>query len=78
MAALGLDLETIEQRPHALFADYFTDTELAAVRAAGANGDVEVARIWSAKESVLKAAGLGLRIGHAAHPGRCGTRTRFG
>jgi phosphopantetheinyl transferase len=62
ITALGIDLETIEPRPHDLFADYFTDPETDRARAAGALRDLEVARIWSAKEAVLKAAGLGLRV----------------
>ncbi|HJX52530.1 MAG TPA: 4'-phosphopantetheinyl transferase superfamily protein [Polyangia bacterium] len=61
-ARIGADLETVEPRDPALVRQFFSESE--ADRVAKANGsdvDRTVARIWSAKESVLKAMGLGLR-----------------
>lgn len=54
---LGADLETIEPRDPALARQFFTDAEIAA-----ATTDLLVARTWSAKEAVLKALGVGLRV----------------
>jgi phosphopantetheinyl transferase len=61
-ASLGLDLETIEAIGVDWCADYFVAHEMDAVRAAGEARDRVVATIWSAKESALKALGLGLRM----------------
>jgi phosphopantetheine--protein transferase-like protein len=61
-ASIGADLETVEPRDPALVRQFFSEGE--ADRVAKTNGrDAErtVARIWSAKEAVLKAMGIGLR-----------------
>ncbi|MHB8878887.1 MAG: 4'-phosphopantetheinyl transferase family protein [Myxococcaceae bacterium] len=57
---LGADLEMVEPRDPALVRTFFTAHEQATV--AAEPGARAVARIWSAKESVLKALGLGLRL----------------
>ena len=59
-ARIGADIETVEPRDPALVRQFFSESE--ADRVAG-GGDVDrtVARIWSAKEAVLKAMGIGLR-----------------
>lgn len=59
---IGADLETVEPRDLALVRQFYTDSEAAIVDAAGDARDEVVARIWSAKEAVLKLLGLGLRI----------------
>lgn len=59
---IGADVETIEARDKALVRQFFTDDEGRVVAAAGADADLAVARIWSAKEAVLKLLGLGLRL----------------
>jgi phosphopantetheinyl transferase len=59
---IGADLETVEPRDPALVRQFFTDGETALVAGGGQNGDEIVARIWSAKEAVLKLLGLGLRL----------------
>lgn len=59
---IGADLETIEPRDLALVRQFFTDDEATLVAAGGAARDEVVARIWSAKEAVLKLLGLGLRL----------------
>jgi phosphopantetheinyl transferase len=59
---IGADLETIEPRALALVRQFFTDGEAALVAASGQARDEVVARIWSAKEAVLKLLGLGLRL----------------
>ena len=59
---IGADLETVEPRDLALVRQFYTDSEAAVVDAAGDARDEVVARIWSAKEAVLKLLGLGLRI----------------
>jgi len=61
-ASLGIDLETIEPRGADWCADYFVAHEMDAVRAADNDRDRVVATIWSAKESAIKALGLGLRL----------------
>ena len=60
---LGVDLEVVEPRDAALVRTFFTEHEQAVVAAAsGRMMDLYVARTWSAKEAVLKALGLGLRL----------------
>ncbi len=60
---LGADLETVSPRDPALVRQFFTDREQALVAAApAADRDRLVARLWSAKESVTKALGVGLRV----------------
>lgn len=61
-ARIGADLETVEPRDAALVRQFFTDEEAAAVEASGGDRDLVMARIWSAKEAVLKLVGLGLRL----------------
>ena len=61
-ARIGADVETIEPRDPALVRQFYTDGEAQIVEAAGDDRDEIVARIWSAKEAVLKLLGLGLRI----------------
>jgi phosphopantetheinyl transferase len=59
---IGADLETIEPRDPALVRQFYSESEAQIVDAAGDDRDEIVARIWSAKEAVLKLLGLGLRI----------------
>jgi 4'-phosphopantetheinyl transferase len=59
---IGADVETIEPRAPALVRQFFTESEAALVAGSGDNRDEVVARIWSAKEAVLKLLGLGLRL----------------
>jgi len=61
-ARIGADLETVEPRDSALVRQFFTDDESALVDASGDDRNLTIARIWSAKEAVLKLVGLGLRI----------------
>ena len=60
--ALGCDIEVIEPRSPAFLSDYFTPGERALI---ARGGITEVPRLtallWSAKESALKALGVGLR-----------------
>jgi phosphopantetheinyl transferase len=60
--ALGIDVETVEPREIDWCEDYFVTREMDAVRASGGLRDRVVATIWSAKESVVKALGVGLRM----------------
>ena len=56
---LGCDLEAVEPRSEAFVADYFTEAEQAVICAE----DSTMAAVhWSAKESALKALGIGLGI----------------
>ena len=62
-AVLGCDLELIEPRSDAFAGDYFTAEEQALVaRATAADRYRLLALLWSAKESVLKALRVGLRM----------------
>ena len=59
---IGVDLERIEPRPASFIEDYFTNAEQELVSACPAERRmVLVNLIWSAKESMLKALGVGLR-----------------
>jgi len=60
---LGCDLELIEDRSAAFAADYFTAREqILIAQAEPADRLLLLALLWSAKESVLKALGEGLRL----------------
>lgn len=60
---LGCDLELIEPHSDAFIADYFTDDERVMVaQTPAADRTCIAALIWSAKESALKALGMGLRL----------------
>lgn len=59
--ALGCDLEIVEPHSDAFLADYFTSEEQSLVTG-GANRDLLLALLWSAKESALKALRTGLRL----------------
>jgi 4'-phosphopantetheinyl transferase len=59
---VGADLEKIEPRTESFVLDYFTPAEYQLVKAYPAeNRAVVVTLIWSAKEAMLKALGVGLR-----------------
>jgi phosphopantetheinyl transferase len=59
---VGIDLEKIEQRIPGFVDDFFTPQEVRFCRSLPERDAVtRVACIWSAKESVLKALGIGLR-----------------
>lgn len=61
--ALGCDLEIIEPHSDAFIADYFTAEEQALVaQALPDDRSPLLALLWSAKESALKALGVGLRL----------------
>jgi phosphopantetheinyl transferase len=60
--AIGVDVEEVTPRDPALVRTFFTAAEAAAVAAAPAAEAARlVALVWSGKEAVLKALGLGLR-----------------
>lgn len=66
-AAVGCDLEMIEPRSAAFLEDYLTAGEHAFLAEAAPERAVVLATLfWSAKESVMKAVGEGLRIAPAA------------
>ena len=52
---IGADIEIIEDRCAAWYADYFAPGEL------GGNDPSEATKLWTVKEAALKALGLGLR-----------------
>ena len=59
---LGCDLELIEAHSEAFIRDYFTEEEQRAIQAASEEDRHRMATLmWSAKESALKALGVGLR-----------------
>jgi len=61
--ALGCDLEMVEPRSDTFVADYFTAGERALFEAETPEEQPrEVTVFWSAKESALKALGVGLRV----------------
>lgn len=60
-STLGCDLETVEPRSDAFIADYFTADEQLLLAQTGAVRLTLIALFWSAKESALKALGIGLR-----------------
>ena len=61
--AVGCDLELIERRSEAFLADYLTTQEQALViQTSWADRPRLSTLIWSAKESALKALGVGLRL----------------
>jgi len=60
---LGCDLEVVEPRGEAFADDYFTAGEQAALaQSPPQDRDATLTVLWSAKESVLKALQLGLRV----------------
>jgi 4'-phosphopantetheinyl transferase len=60
---LGADIELVERRDPAFAHDFFTAREQAAFAAVPARlADLMITATWSAKESVLKALRLGLRV----------------
>jgi 4'-phosphopantetheinyl transferase len=59
-ARIGADIESVEPRDPALVRQFFSESEAERV-GSGRDADRTVARIWSAKEAVLKAMGIGLR-----------------
>jgi len=62
-AALGCDLETVGRRAEEFVLDWFTAVERRSVEAlAGDRRSRAVTLVWSAKESALKALGVGLRL----------------
>ncbi len=61
--SIGADIERIEPRAEVFVADYFTSGERAMVaQADDGQRDGLVTLIWSAKEAVLKALGIGLGV----------------
>lgn len=62
-AVVGADVERVETRLSTFARDYFTPGELASLpEGDGPERDLAVTAIWSAKEAVLKALGLGLTV----------------
>ncbi len=62
-ASIGCDMETIGRRGQEFVLDYFTPPERASVdRFAGDERSRMVTVVWSAKESALKALGIGLLL----------------
>jgi phosphopantetheinyl transferase len=65
-APIGIDLETIEERPQSFLEEAFAVPELKHLLAA-ADPKTEVACLWAAKEAALKRAGVGLKADLRAH-----------
>jgi 4'-phosphopantetheinyl transferase len=59
---LGCDVETLEARSAAFVADYFTEAERLWIEDDRSPVHLRANLLWSAKESVLKALGEGLRM----------------
>lgn len=59
---IGADVETIEPREPAFVRQFFTEQEAAWVNQGGMEQALRVSLVWSAKEAILKALGLGLRL----------------
>ena len=65
---VGIDIEKITPRPAGFIQDYFTKNEIAKVSAINGRSLAEIRQaekatlIWSAKEALLKAMGIGLRL----------------
>jgi 4'-phosphopantetheinyl transferase len=57
---IGCDVELVEPRSDAFLHDFLTDAEQRAVTAAAAHDHETANVVWSAKESALKALGVGL------------------
>ncbi len=69
--AIGVDLETIEERPRSFLEEAFSVAELKAILSNEAASEMDVktqiACMWAAKEAALKRAGVGLRTDLRAH-----------
>ena len=62
-AVVGCDVETVVRRGEEFVVDWFTEAERAWIeRCASGERSRLVALVWSAKESALKALGVGLRL----------------
>jgi phosphopantetheinyl transferase len=60
---LGVDLERVEKRPQDFMQDFFTPDELCHIsRRPSENHPLLATLIWSAKEAVLKALSVGLKV----------------
>jgi 4'-phosphopantetheinyl transferase len=60
---LGIDLEWVEDHPQSFYEDFFTTEELRILGEYAADKRAWAGSLmWSAKEAVLKALGLGLRL----------------
>lgn len=59
---VGIDVEVVTSRPRSFVMDYFTPDEIEILDSQSGNDDRNVTLIWSAKEALLKALGLGLRL----------------
>jgi 4'-phosphopantetheinyl transferase len=61
--SLGCDLELVESRDHSFLTDFFSANEQRLIgRARSAERPMLLTLLWSAKESALKAFGVGLRL----------------